>query len=216
MSETVHEREQAVLRSMIPRLEADGYAVFLHPPRDVLPPFLDRQRPDLVAFKGDRKVLLQVARQEGGGAKAERLHKALAAHPDWEFRLVYAPAMTPQDALPSLAKDVVAAELARVLASLDRQETAPALLMAWAALEAAGRRLVPGWLPRPQPAENLVEHLTSDGYITPDEADLARALGRVRDAIAHGYLSLDPGREQVEALVAITRSLLDREDAKEG
>ncbi len=85
--------------------------------------------------------------------------------------------------------------------------------MAWAAFEAAARRLTPAALARPQNPARLVEAMASEGYVTPDEADVLRHVGRARNEVAHGRLDLPVSREQVESLIAITRTVL-RLDAK--
>jgi uncharacterized protein YutE (UPF0331/DUF86 family) len=62
---------------------------------------------------------------------------------------------------------------------------------------------------RAQTPIRLLKALASDGYITPDEADMLRQLGRIRKEVAHGRLDLKPVREKVERLLSITRTLLN-------
>lgn len=55
--------EEAVFQSMVPQLEAEGFSVFVHPSRDMLPAFLSTYHPDVIAYKGDRKVAIEVMAQ---------------------------------------------------------------------------------------------------------------------------------------------------------
>ena len=84
-----------------------------------------------------------------------------------------------------------------------------ALLTGWAVFEAAARALLPSSLIRPQPPARLIETLASEGYVTPDEADMLRRISRTRNELAHGRLDLTPSRDDVAMLIAVTRSMLE-------
>jgi hypothetical protein len=56
MSLSSYEREQAILDSMVPELEADGFRVVIHPGRDSLPEFLQGYQPDMVAYKANKNL----------------------------------------------------------------------------------------------------------------------------------------------------------------
>lgn len=56
-------RETAALEALVPEMEAEGFAVYLHPQPRHVPEFLKGLRPDAIAYKGDRKVLVEVARE---------------------------------------------------------------------------------------------------------------------------------------------------------
>ncbi|HJQ59215.1 MAG TPA: hypothetical protein VJ890_20075, partial [Vineibacter sp.] len=43
-------QEAQVLESIVPKLEADGYSVYLHPSPDLLPPFMKNYVPDAIAL----------------------------------------------------------------------------------------------------------------------------------------------------------------------
>ena len=78
-------------------------------------------------------------------------------------------------------------------------------MMAWAALEAAGRALLPRNLARPQPANELIEALVSEGIVTPTEADSLRKTISLRNAATHGHFALPISEEQVDQVVAAAR-----------
>ena len=206
--------EEAALRTVVPSLEAEGFQVFVHPSRQMLPAFLSKFRPDAIAIRPDKKLALEVM---GGSASSNdqrhrtRLLRAMfAKHPDWELRVVYVPGSEPVEIIPVSSREAIESYLVHVERSFEGMGPAAALLAAWAAFEAAARALSPEALGRPQPAARVIEALAGQGHITPDEADLVRHLSRMRAQIAHGRLDLVPAREQVGKLIGITREMLSQ------
>lgn len=210
MSSSLSQLEEAVFQSMVPTLEAEGFSVFVHPSRNMLPAFLSTYQPDAIAYKGDRKIAIEVmAQQQSDGPKVERIQRMFSDHPEWELRLVYAPPGSIAETMPALSRDHIEAHLRQVEASLESMGGTAALLMAWAIFEAAARRSTPASLARPQSPSRLIEVLAADGHITPDEADMLRGLSSTRNAVAHGQLDLDVSRADVGSLMTITRAILD-------
>jgi uncharacterized protein YutE (UPF0331/DUF86 family) len=201
--------EEAIFRTMVPQLEAEGFRVLLYPPRKILPPFLSNYRPDAVAYKGDRKIAFEVVGEtRRDSEKLARLRELFANHPDWELRFVYAPPRSIDEIIPVASKEDIEAHLKEIESSLDAMGPTAALLIAWAVFEAAARWLTPSTFEMAQTPNRLLEALASEGAITPDEADTLRQLSRVRNAVAHGRLDIRPERDKVEELVALTRALL--------
>lgn len=201
--------EEAVFQSMVPQLEAEGFSVFVHPSRDMLPIFLSTYHPDAIAYKGDRKIAIEVmGKHQIDSPKIERIRKIFSDHPEWELRVVYAPPRGIEEVIPTSSREIIEEHLQRIEGSFESMGATAALLIAWATFEAAARRLTPTNLARPQSPSRLIEVLASEGYITPDEADILRNLSRIRNEIAHGRLDLGASREQVESLITITRSIL--------
>lgn len=208
-----YELERVVLDSIVPELEADGFRVVIHPKQDTLPAFLQGYRPDMVAYKGNRNLAIEIiARASAASAsklKERVLRERFSGHPDWELRFVYAPPATSGANIPVVSKETISEHLDRLAASVDTMGPTAALLTGWAVFEAAARALLPSSLTRPQPPARLIETLASEGYVTPDEADMLRRLSRTRNEIAHGRLDLTPSRDDVVLLIATTRSLLE-------
>lgn len=210
MSLSGYELERAVLDIMVPKLEADGYRVVVHPARDILPEFLQRYQPDIVAYKNDTKLAIEIKSQSHPSGSLERkLRTLFDAHPDWELRFVYAPPANSDADIPVVSKQTIHDHLNHLDTSVDAMGSIAALLTGWAVFEAAARILLPSSLSRPQSPARLIEALASEGYVTPDEADTLRYLSRIRNAVAHGRLDLTPSREDVALLVTITRSILE-------
>ncbi len=209
MSSYTSHLEKAIFQSMLPQLEADGFSVFVHPSKDMLPLFLSTYHPDAIAYKGDRKIAIEIMRQfPGNDQKVRRIREIFSEHPEWELRLVYAPPKQVDEVISPSSRDLIDEHLQRIEGSFESMGTTAALLVAWATFEAAARRLIPTNLGRPQSPSRLIEVLASEGYITSDEADKLRDLSQVRNEIAHGRLELIATREQVESLIAITRTVL--------
>jgi uncharacterized protein YutE (UPF0331/DUF86 family) len=210
MSLSGYELERAVLDTMVPEPVAEGYRVVIHPKQDMLPTFLQGYQPDMVAYKDNKNLAIEIKAQSPVARVKERvLRERFAGHPDWELRFVYAPPINSDANIQAVSKQIVSEHLERLAASVDAMGLTAALLTGWAVFEAAARALLPSSLTRPQPPARLIETLASDGYVTPDEADMLRRLSRTRNEVAHGRLDLTPAREDVAYLIAIARSLLE-------
>lgn len=210
MSLSGYELERAVLDTMVPELEADGFRVVIHPKRDTLPTFLQGYQPDMVAYKDNKNLAIEITAQAPGSEPKERLlRERFAGHPDWELRFVYAPPAHSDANIPAVSAQTVVDHLDRLDASVEAMGLSAALLAGWAVFEAAARTLLPSSLTRPQPPARLIETLASEGYVTPDEADMLRRLSRTRNEVAHGRLDVTPSRDDVAWLISVTRSLLE-------
>jgi len=203
-------RESEVLDSVVSRLEDEGFEVFLQPSAFALPPFLNNYRPDAVAKRGDKKILIEVLSGDGRAEKKVSEIKALLQNQsEWELRVFYAPPISPKADLDIMSTERIEAELAvfRDLASNDRARFA-ALMTGWTILEAVGRSLIPGRLTRPQGVTPLISTLASDGYVTPTEADQLRTIGLIRNRAAHGGLDTVIDRKHIDELSSILSSLV--------
>jgi uncharacterized protein YutE (UPF0331/DUF86 family) len=98
----------------------------------------------------------------------------------------------------------------RAIASVDDLKkgghAVPALIMAWAVLEAIGRALLPDKFGRPQTPGRLVELLAHEGYLTPDEADVVRPLVTLRNTAVHGALDSAVNEHTLDQFIAVLRT----------
>lgn len=207
--------DAVILQMLLPNLEADGFRVFLHPDRSILPAFMHNYRPAAIAMRADKKIAIEVTShprqaEPRGGERQDMF----AAHPDWERRVIYAPTQSVDRAIGVIPRERVIENLDRLLTVFDNAGSIPALLTGWSVFEAAARSLIPDDLGRPQTPGRLLERLASDGYITPGEADSLRKLGDLRNAAAHGKLDAAVTRGQIAGLVTVTRTLLDLSSAE--
>ena len=94
---TVIEDTRQIIEQLTPQLEADGYTVYLEPPRQLLPAFMRGYIPDAIAlrakgFEQFKKNLAIEVKVEGLSTKTriEELERRFADAGDWELRVYYA------------------------------------------------------------------------------------------------------------------------------
>jgi hypothetical protein len=199
-------RERDFLESLIAGYEAEGFSVFQHPSREMLPPFMRGHQPDAIALKDDKKIAIEVKRDAGRqAARVEQLQQIFAEHPEWELRVYYIPGRAEEEDIEASDLSEIEAALAEVDQLKRTGHFRAALMMAWAALEAAGRALLPKNLSRPQPANKLIEALASEGVVTPTEADSLRKAVELRNAATHGHFARPVTARQVDRVAATAR-----------
>ena len=203
--------EQAILESILPDLEAEGFDVFVQPSHHLLPRFMENYQPDAIALRSDRKIAIEVkSKFLASDKKIRQLHDIFAHQPEWELRVFYAPPRTAEQIIDRLvSKSDLTDSLNSLPMLLTEAGPVPAILTAWSAFEAAARLLMPKRLERPQPSAHLVDLLAFEGYLTPSEADRARPLGILRNRAAHGDFSIDFDAAQLEDIAVMTAMLLE-------
>ncbi|HEV2097624.1 MAG TPA: hypothetical protein VGR45_01725 [Stellaceae bacterium] len=201
-------REEDFLQTLVPGYEAEGFSVFLHPAREMLPPFMRGYRPDAIVVKDGKQIAIEIKRDVTRHApQIEQLQQIFSKHPEWELRVYYVPARPEEDDLQAPNLSDIDAALAEVGQLKQSGHLQAALIMAWAALEAAGRVLLPQDLARRQPANKLIEVLASEGIVTPADADSLRKVVSLRNAVTHGDFTI-PITEQEVAQVVTAASLI--------
>ena len=189
MSFPQSQSDAAILQMLLPNLEEEGFRVFLHPSRSMLPPFMQGYQPDAIAMKADKKVAIEVKSSSGHAEpQIQKLQEMFSSHPDWELRIIYAPTQNAEQALAVTPRKLVIESLDRLPKIFDEAGPIPALLTGWSVFEAAARGLIPEGLGRRRPpsafSRNLRQRVTSRlGKPTP-----FAVFGRLRDHAAHGRL----------------------------
>jgi uncharacterized protein YutE (UPF0331/DUF86 family) len=201
--------EAEVIESLLPRYQAEGFDVYVNPSPSILPPFMKAYRPDAIALKKDKKIAIEVV---GSTPRSEEkirtLQSLFADHQDWELRVFYASPVASSKLLEVASIPSINESIQRVIDLKETGHLLPALVMAWATFEAVGRALLPEEFRRPQTPARLVEVLGSEGYITPEEADILRAASTIRNAIVHGQLNSAVDPKVLEGFVAILKTLV--------
>jgi hypothetical protein len=189
-----------------------GYTLVREPSAEQLPEFLRGVRPDAIAIGAAPSLAIEVFRRRSPGAddRVERLRDLFADHPDWRLEVVYA---TPHGApLKAVNPGDIRAALAEAR-RLAGGEPRGALLLAWASLEAIGRRLETELGSRSLAAGALIDLLVSNGHVDQVDGEHLRRLAVARDALAHGQLDLTPAGEDVVWLIQLATALNERNDA---
>lgn len=170
-----------------------GYDVAIAPAASELPDFVREFRPDMIARNLKESIVIEV-KNWVSAAESERLRaiaKKVESRPGWRF-VVVSPGGNDRSPGPAL-QDL---EEAQVMALLDesaelrqRNLIQAAILIGWAGLEAAMRRVAQAnaiEARRSDPA-SLLRELVSNGIVDRERyRDLSEVL-RVRSAVAHGF-----------------------------
>jgi hypothetical protein len=201
--------EAEVIESLLPRYQAEGFDVYVNPSPSILPPFMQAYRPDAIALKKGKKIAIEVVGSTASSEeKVKTLQSLFADHRDWELRVFYASPLASNDLLETASIPAINESIHRVAELKQAGHLLPALVMAWATFEAAGRALLPEQFRRPQTPARLVEVLGSEGYITPEEADTLRAASSIRNAVVHGQLDATVDQKILEDFIAILETLV--------
>ena len=203
------DQEAQLLESIVPKLEAEGYTVYVHPSRTILPPFMRNYVPDLVALGDPKNLAVEIVR-EGVAAdtKLKRLQDSFRESKDWELRVYFVRPTNGDADLGVVSK----AEIEDSMRSLEKAasdgQSHAALLIAWATFEALGRALLPERFKRPQTPGRLIEVLASAGHITPTEAETLRRLADVRNHFIHGNLNITVDVDELSGFIGVLKTLL--------
>jgi hypothetical protein len=180
----------------------------VNPSPSILPPFMQTYRPDAVALRSDKKIAIEVVRPGGtSGQKVRDLQSLFAPQRDWELRVFYVSSLPSEEALAVASRSAINCAIQRVLDLRRDGHKLPALVMAWSALEALGRALLPDQLRRPQTPARLIEVLASVGHVTPQEAETLRAAISMRNAAVHGGVDPVVDDKLLEQFIAVLQTL---------
>lgn len=207
---TSTEREQQILDLIAPRLKAEGYTVFAHPSRQVLPAFMRDYSPDAIALGKPKNLAIEILQdQRSSSHERKQIAERFRGVSDWEIRVFYASEFADELVIEGHSHDLIEATLTKVQVLSDADQPEAALLLGWAAFEAFGRSLLPEKRSYPQSSNQLLERLAGDGVVTPEEADVLRRIASLRNAVAHGALNIDVEPRDVSQLITILRCALD-------
>lgn len=200
--------EATVLDNLVPQLEAEGYEVYLHPPRSLLPAFMRGYIPDLVAFSAQKNIAVEIKRS---GKSTDKNLAGISAmfegQKDWDFKVILmsptseAQAIKPQS--PKQVQEIIAE--ARILYQNGHHR--PALLIGWATFEAIARMLVERRFAKPQTPSRLINVLTEEGFLTPSESDELKILAEKRNRLVHGEIDTQVTDHEIKSFFRILEIL---------
>lgn len=190
--------EAEMLDSIASELRSEGFEVFLQPRRPPSPAFLIDFVPDAIALREDKNLVIELIRDTPiASQKIDKIRSLMAGHPKWDLRVYWVSQMKPQRRMPIASRETIAASNNEVRSTTTAGFREPALLMAWATLEAAARASMPSEFQRPQTPGRLVQILAREGYVTPSQADLLRSLADKRNRLIHGDLEVSVTTDEI-------------------
>jgi hypothetical protein len=205
-------------RLIAERYEERGYVVTLGPPRSAIPFPLGNYTPDILAIKGDEKVLIEV-KTSGARINQEsyfRLDQEVQRHPGWRFLLVTVSDAELQEYPSSVASNVSIESIRENLRNMDPLVDDPkmsrlVLPSLWMAYVSALRLLV---LDEDVELDDytdlsLINKAYSGGMISIDEYETARHLMTLRNQAVHSFdtAATPPDCQQLLQMVC---TILDR------
>ena len=195
--------------SMIERRIADkyksrGYEVLIEPNSTQMPFQIPGYRPDLIATRGDEKLIIEVKRNFASLPleRFQEISRNISEHPGWKFVIVN---LSEED---SFTPDSDSGESWRQLlvdaAAVARSDfPSYAMIPIWNAYEAFLRSRA-STAPEYKSAASLLNYLVSLGEISNDEFEAARRLSQLRNEVVHGMGSQLSRAEILSALETAT------------
>ena len=208
----VNERQR--IERIADEYRSKGYDVLVEPSGTDLPSFLGDHHPDLIARRGDERLVIEL-KPPSYRAKPERfrdLAERIQRESGWKLVLI---ALTPdEEILPGeqlrlLSPPEVEQHLQQAsrLLGLGNQEAA--ILLAWAAVEGQLRGLARREeisLPRPDTL-TLLRQLVSMGIVDREQYRKLTDAYKARSAVAHGFRPQTELEPTIHALLGLSEEL---------
>ena len=121
--------------------------------------------------------------------------------------LFYLPSEAMQGDIDNIVKPILDSLCKHIY--MDDAQVGPALLLAWATVEATARLLATKHFERPQTPGRLVQVLASEGILTPTEADDLRVLAEKRNNFIHGELQTPITKAEIERIASILGTMIN-------
>jgi uncharacterized protein YutE (UPF0331/DUF86 family) len=171
---------------------------------------LEGLSPDAIALRSDHNVAIEVMRRTPDSEKrAEKITSLFKGRKDWELRVIWIAPVNPTKAVQLQTASTIRQRLEEIKQLADGEHYGPALLLAWATLEATGRLLAQKHFERPQTPSRLVQFLASEGVLTPTEADDLRPLADKRNKFIHGDLQTSITRAEIDRIFGILNTMIN-------
>lgn len=200
--------EFEILQSLVPELEAEGYEVFVHPNKPLIPKFLGDFEPDALALRPGKNLAIEVLKQSPRASKKLELITPLFRNQeDWELRIIWITSNNESKILQIQSLETVGQRINEITKLALTGHTEPSLLMAWATFEALARVALNGQFARPQTPGRIVEVLATEGYVTPTEAELLRKLADKRNRLIHGELNVKVSDEELSDFFEVLETM---------
>ncbi len=201
------------LAQVADKYRCEGYRVMLHPGAGDVPSFAEGQAVDLLAQKGEEKVLVRVKANREDLRDDQgllRLAELVDQQPEWRLDLVVLNRDAPAYQVAPDATEPPLEQIEQSLAHAEQVSVAGELqlscVLSWAALEAAMRRTAraAGIGVKDASPSYLLRALYAEGFLYKQEFDRLDDVMKIRNAIVHGMMlpAISPTIPQDVASVA--------------
>lgn len=213
------------LQRLASQYTKEGFSVRLLPGETDLPPFAKDFVVEILGRREGGGVLVSVKRNllaMQDDNYIPRYAEATNAQPGWRYDLIILEREPPMARLLRSAKqpspDEIAQQLQYAERVLDAGFVNPALITAWASLEAAMRGTLHRtgdkieWGADP---ESMLAELYSSGFLSVEDDPQLEAARKLRNEIVHGFSPAPVDPETVTLLIRTARQLLEQAQVAE-
>jgi hypothetical protein len=183
--------EADAVQIVIREYAARGYKIFVEPGPELLPEFLSKFRPDLLAVSDEEKVVVEVMvgrRELSQSDRLEALAERVNNEPGWRFELVV---VQPREEVLSDQRVSALVTEGQILARKGIYEGA--ILLFWAAAEAYLVRIAEDaaiHTSRIDSPAGIVNQLATLGLIERRDYEVLQRMRGLRNSLAHGRMIL--------------------------
>jgi hypothetical protein len=207
------ERQRA--RTLAEEYRSRGYEVIEAPSPEQLPDFLAGYHPDLLIRKGDETVVVEVKSRSslGKDPQIRELARLLGSKPNWNFELVVVreeeQLSAPEGTHPFGREDILRG-IEATERLLETGFAEAALVLAWTTAEATVRLLTAteGIELDRHTSLYVLKQAVIHGVISRDEYNFLTNVMKYRNALVHGFKTVDFDPALVEELISTTKRLL--------
>ena len=194
-----------------------GYDVLIEPQGDRLPDFLQAFRPDLIAYKGDEHIVVEVRTrgQVSDFPQVNELAKVVRNEVGWKFQLFL---LGPENSFfvngaSLFTVEEIRLKIKEVTFFVENRHLEAAFLIGWSLVEATLRVLavkegIEGETATP---DYLLKQMTFEGIIARETYHDLKHAQQTRNAIVHGFKPSQLTVETVQELIDLIDGELLRE-----
>jgi hypothetical protein len=210
------------LQRIAEQYRAEGYAVVTHPDNDHLDSLPADFGADILAVRGPETVVVQVKHSRAdveADAKIPLRAETINRRPGWRYDLIVLDKETPVQRIADKSQEPTNEQFLDMINRAERAKEAGlnemALTHAWAALEAAMRRLRydAKLYDRTSPSE-LVRTMYGNGFLSRPEFDLARTTWSIRTQVVHGFVPPEINASAIDGVLALAKKVMGAEDKR--
>jgi uncharacterized protein YutE (UPF0331/DUF86 family) len=205
------------IQNVAEQYRTNGYTIITSPDDDAIPSFLKGFQPDILAYKDNDNVVVEVKprRTLATDHQLAYLTSLVNSQPGWRLDLVVINTGDATDATMNdyidRDLDAIASLVIQAKALKDLKQIEAAYMLMWAATEATLRHTA-AWhnvelerIPQPQ---RMIRALFSNGIISRSQYDALMEAMRSRNALVHGFTVSGSLQQSIDFLIPTVEEML--------